>query len=137
MNFTGMPAPTRSRDSSTKIAHHLGGHWKDRLEMVRYDLADVERLVRQHGGQGKSFRKLPGETPLVHPPPPHVVEHTPQGGRGSGEQAHPHGGDLEHVDLEDGDHRREHEVAEPEQEVAGRVPGEPAVAPERGERLEG
>jgi len=59
---------------TSKIVHHLRGHWKDRLAMVRADLATVKDLVAKHGGHGQRFRKMPGEMPLADPP---TIKHEP------------------------------------------------------------
>jgi hypothetical protein len=48
----------------SRLGQHHSGHWKDRLAEVRHDVADLERLVKERGGVGETFRTLPGEIPL-------------------------------------------------------------------------
>jgi hypothetical protein len=53
---------------------HHSGHWKDRLGEIEEDVKWLERLAKEHGGEGKPFTRLPGETPRSVAP---HVEHTP------------------------------------------------------------
>lgn len=62
----------------SKMGHHHSGHWKDRLDEVRADVIYLEQLVKKHGGEGKKYRKFPGEGPLeLYSNLDHPIDHKP------------------------------------------------------------
>jgi hypothetical protein len=64
-----------TRDSPrSRLGHHHSGHWKDRLAEIQEDVAFLERLQKQHGGDGQRYHTFPGEVPLTELP---QVEHQP------------------------------------------------------------
>src|SRR5207244_3417859 len=48
----------------SRAGQHHGGHWKDRLAEVQEDVAYLQRLLQQHGGEGKEYQTFAGEAPL-------------------------------------------------------------------------